>query len=259
MSRGTAFSVILAVGAAACGSSVDGTAALEAPLAGAASHALVPTSPSVAEACAAEVGATYCDSGAIAAADARCRARLTPEIVASCDDDKGCLLDYAPERTKCRAGPTYVTRAACEIPVADDCSFYRSCLEASNPCGAQGYALSYGERICHRFIAERETFTPHGQAWLRGIRSCLQRALVPLLHARTTCDSLLDAAYATHADCYTAPENSICALSPADVVSLVRVLSKDLLTARALHQVREVAATCGREHLGLHAMDQESL
>ena len=117
--------------------------------------------------------------------------------------------------------------------------------ESAHPCGASGYALGFGERMCYAFVARRAEFSAAGQAWLRGVRTCLQRALVPLLPASTlACSALGDAAYASHAGCYTAADNSICDLPFTDVLTLAAVLSRDLLDPRAIRQMGEVAKTC---------------
>jgi hypothetical protein len=142
------------------------------------------------------------------------------------------------------------TAAACQHPARDDCSFYRSCLESSRPCGDDGYALAYGERLCYAFIEQRGSFSIEGQRWLGGVRSCLQEALVPMLHEPGSCRALLDDAYATHPDCYTAADNSICSLPAGDVLELASILGEDLFSARALAQMRDVAHTCVLELFG---------
>ena len=229
----------------ACGAD-EGTATgiLDAPLGASAPFILVPTAANVFGACAAELATTYCSEAAATAAANHCHARL-PECAGA-----DCTVTYAAERASCAPGPTYPTAAACDHPQADDCSFYRSCLESSHACGDDGYALAYGERLCYAFIEKRETFSSDGQRWLRGIRSCLQRSLVPLLHEPATCASLLDRAYATHPDCYTAPDNSICSLPTGDILELVSVLGNDLLSSRAQAQIRDVAHTCVLEFFG---------
>lgn len=205
---------------------------------------LVSTSPRVSERCPGELAATYCSATEVSAAADSCRRRLPPDVVAACPRT-GCVQPYAAYRDRCVAGATYPTATACRTPVADDCAFYRACLESAHPCGASGYALGFGERMCYAFVARRAEFSAAGQAWLRGVRTCLQRALVPLLPASTlACSALGDAAYASHAGCYTAADNSICDLPFTDVLTLAAVLSRDLLDPRAIRQMGEVAKTC---------------
>ncbi|HSO37759.1 MAG TPA: hypothetical protein VLT33_34770 [Labilithrix sp.] len=155
----------------------------------------------------------------------------------------------APEEERATADDAlraaHPTPKACDRPAPDDCSFYRACLEVSHPCGEDGYALAYGERLCQAFIDHRDAFSPRGQRWLRDVRTCLQRELVPLLHAPPmSCEKVVDDAYATHAGCYTAIDDSICALPARDVIELATILGADLFSARALSQIRDVAATC---------------
>ena len=226
--------------ACAADPSVAPDAAAEVP--GAA--VLIPASPEVAAGCAAEVTSTVCGTRAAEALAAACGARLRSRGV-DCAAD-GCVAVYRPQRAGvCAAGPTYASAAACAAVVADDCAFYRACMEAARPCGADGYALAYGERLCHAFIARRGEFSPAGQAWLRGVRTCLQRALVPLLaDPSRSCGALEDAAYASHTGCYTAAENSLCALPPADLAALTRALAPWLRDPRAQRQIGEVLRSC---------------
>jgi hypothetical protein len=225
---------------------------LEAPLAASRPFVLLPTAPGVASACAPELGSTYCTAADASAAAARCSRRLDSATRNACTG-AGCTVTYAADRTTCHAGKTYPTAASCDQPVPDDCAFYRSCLEAKHPCGEEGYALQYGERLCYAFVEKREGFSREGQAWLRGIRACLQRALVPVLHEPATCTAVIDKAYATHPDCYTAPDNSFCALPVSDVLELASILGKDLVSPRALAQMRQVAHTCVLRFLGFDA------
>jgi hypothetical protein len=224
---------------AACAADPDAPT-VEASVSAPRPFVLLPTAPGVARECAAELGASYCDENAARAASRRCEEKMGRDACGGA----ACTEVYAQDRTTCRAGPTYPTPAACEQPAVDDCSFYRSCLDAKHPCGEDGYALAYGERLCYAFIEKKEGFSSEGQRWLKGVRSCLQRELVPLLHRPATCGDLLTDAYATHPGCYTTRGNSICTLPPSDVLELASIIGNDLLSVRALSQMRQVAATC---------------
>jgi hypothetical protein len=226
-------SAIALLGACAV-STVDTAETGEEPLGAATPIVLVPTAETDKSACAAELGTTYCKKASASVAAKRCHA-----------------LTYAADRTTCKAGPAYPTAAACEHPQPDDCSFYRACLESSHPCGEDSYAIAYGERLCYAFIEKRESFSSDGQRWLRQVRSCLQRSLVPLLHETATCPAVLDEAYATHPACYTAEGNSICALPAGDVLELASILGEDLLSERAAKQIGDVAHTCVLQFFGL--------
>ncbi|MEZ4392792.1 MAG: hypothetical protein R3A48_17015 [Polyangiales bacterium] len=110
-----------------------------------------------------------------------------------------------------------------------------------------GYALGFGEPLCYLFIDRREEFSPEGQRWLRGVRTCLQRALTALAaRPSLSCDALADEAYASHTACYTARDNSYCALPPADVGRLARMLLPYFSDPRVQAQARAVNEACQR-------------
>lgn len=207
---------------------------------------LIPTSPEVLAACAGELGTTYCALGDANAAARACGARLTPAERAHCDPARGCLVPYVPTRVgTCAPERTYSTPSRCATPVADNCAFYRSCLEAAHPCGANGYALGFGEPLCYLFIDHRDEFTPAGQRWLQGVRTCLQRSLATLVTSPVaSCDALADQAFASHTDCYTVPDNSFCALQPEDFNSLTALLLPYLHNPRVTAQIQAVSAIC---------------
>lgn len=207
---------------------------------------LVPTASAVASRCAAELAATYCSPTAALTAARACRARLTAAERGTCDALRGCVVPYVPTRPgACVEGRTYSASATCEAPVADNCAFYRACLDGAHPCGADGYALGFGEPLCYLFIDHRDEFTPDGQRWLREVRTCLQRSLAAI-SARpvTSCSALADEAYASHTSCYTAADNSFCALPPSDVLRLASLLGPYLRDPRAMAQTRAVSMIC---------------
>ena len=245
--------IALSIGCSAASPAPDDTANEEA-LASGPPRALIPVAAAekaIAAACSAELDATYCTDASLRAATKRCVGKLGADVLASCGG--ACVAPFAPERASCRAGKTYPTAVACDAPVADDCAFYRACLEAATPCGDSGYALDFGERLCYAFIEDRASYTTRGQAWLRRVRACLQTAVVPALHEGLACGALEDAAYAAHAPCYTEKGNSICHLPVGDVVEIARVLGTTLLSSRGLVQIKQIATACLLEGLGLAA------
>lgn len=246
MARTVSLGVLLAA-VMGCGATADPTGDTWGALTAGPARILVSGSAATREQCAAELAATYCKAEDAAAAAAGCQRRLSGDVTRACGR-AGCVIEYQAVRDVCVAGPNYPRSADCDRPVADDCAFYRTCLEGAHACGQAGYALGFGERMCHAFIVRRAAFTTAGQAWLRGVRTCLQRALLPMLHAPTvSCAALGDLAYGSHAGCYTEPGNSFCTLPLGDVWALLNVMSIDLLDPRALHQMGEVAKICLRD------------
>lgn len=205
--------------------------------------AFVTTSSAVRAACAAELAQTVCTEDAAAAAEAACAARLDEKDRFSCDGP--CLIRYSPLRDgACHEGLTLPDASACRAPVVDDCSFYRGCLERAVPCGESAYTLRFGERLCNVFIADQARFSEHGRTWLRAIRQCLERELVPELDAAPSCSELEAHAYASHTRCYTDPAHSICDLAHGDVLVLAELLGKDLFEPRAVEQFRAIVDAC---------------
>jgi hypothetical protein len=243
----------LAVACSAAAPAEDDTA--EAAVTGAAPQILVPVAgaeKAVATACAKELDATYCSDAAAHAATSKCLAKLGPDVKAACG--ASCLVAYSPQRAGvCHAGATYPTAAACDAPVADDCAFYRACVEHERPCGDQAYAIDFGERLCYAFVEKRGEFSARGQSWLRRIRTCLQTSIAPALHESLTCSALEDAAYAAHAPCYVEKDDSICHLPLGDVAEIAHILGTTLLSGRGLTQIRQVATACLLGGLGLGA------
>lgn len=199
---------------------------------------LVPSGPAVARACEGELAQTYCAREDAERAAATCAAR------AACPGGACVTLHEAKGVPACRAGATYPTREACHAPVAEDCSFYRTCLEATRPCGEDGYALGFGERLCYAFLADDARFSAEGRAWLREVRPCLQRGLVPSLDDHAACDESYERAMSSHVACYTDEAHAICDLPLGDVVELARVLGRELFSLRALRQIRTIGLTC---------------
>ena len=52
-----------------------------------------------------------------------------------------------------------------------------------------------------------------GQAWINGVRPCLQRAIIDtVIDSSTTCLQLKNAAFDTHPDCYVKTNPSFCSV-----------------------------------------------
>jgi hypothetical protein len=142
-------------------------------------------------------------------------------------------------------------RATCYAPPMRDCSFYASCLEASKPCGAEGYALGYGDKYCNRFLAN-DALSERGAVWRDEVMVCLQRGLGRFLgDEAATCRELVDGAFDDHPACYTQPHASICDLPPSDWLSIVQTIDQtDLLSSRGRKQIAATARSCLQQWSG---------
>lgn len=206
----------------------------------------MPTSRAALTACATELATTYCSPAHAAAAIAKCDAAIPASARSDCDADRGCTFAFPTERAgACHEGPTYPSKAACATPQMDDCSFYASCMESTIACGPEGYARSFGQPLCYQFLEKRDEFSPHAQRWLKRVRACLQEEMVPLLaKSGQTCSSLETAAYASHVTCYTDPDDSICQVGFADLLTLFGIIHDELFSTQGFQQVKGVAKAC---------------
>jgi hypothetical protein len=208
---------------------------------------LLPVEDDVRVACHSTWTNAWCQaSDAHAAGDSCVAAFVASGVHPACAGDPAGCFELLTEPTPCAAdGPIYPTPASCASPVPRTCAFYAACLETSDPCGASGYALGYGEKYCSRYDVD-DTLSPEGLVWRNAVLHCLQTALVPLLASDPpmSCDAVTTYAFDSHPTCYTAGP-SICFLPPSDVLNIVSVIDgKDLLSLRSAKQIATVAAVC---------------
>lgn len=138
-----------------------------------------------------------------------------------------------------------------------NCSWYRECLEEAYPCSgcSSAYALEYGEHYCQLFTESYHSFSQTGQQWLNATRLCLQLELVPFLEQKeSTCDGILDKAFASHTSCYLNPDvnsPSVCDLSCLDVLNLIWIIKSDFVSRRCITSLRfftEVTVACATQN-----------
>jgi hypothetical protein len=115
-----------------------------------------------------------------------------------------------------------------------------SCAEQVVPCQATDadYAATYGYYFCSRFSdrAALGYFSPPAVRWITEVRRCLQDALRPLLSgaasgSTTSCQTLKDAAFASHVQCYLNSADGICSLSAMDLMQVFWTIKGALLKA----------------------------
>jgi hypothetical protein len=159
----------------------------------------------------------------------------------------------APEAPAPTPVASVAALVSCSAPQVRDCTFYASCVERNVPCGPSGYAIGFGERYCNKFKAAQ--LSPTGTAWASSVMLCLERSLVPYTTPEkksASCEQISQAAFDSHAACYTQPEASICFLPPPDVMTVFDTISADeLLAPRTLPQIEAVSATCVGQLTGL--------
>lgn len=231
--------VLLASG---CAAPVDETDTLESPLSSVQARVL-PTDEGSRASCRAVAEMVYCSESDARAAAAQCAGGSRGGSVAVRTSVGPCAS----------AGAAYPTPASCDEPRELDCSFYSACVERSIPCGPSGYALGFGEKYCTAFRAAN--LSAAGKKWVGRTMACLQRALVPEIReagefttrpaSAERCAEVLDTAFASHPDCYTAKESSICFLPPGDIVTVLDTIGlREILTRRTSSQMLTTAGIC---------------
>jgi hypothetical protein len=136
----------------------------------------------------------------------------------------------------------------CQNPTIRSCTFYADCVEASVPCGADGYALGYGQKYCNKYATNLDLFSTNGQKWALSVMGCLQTSLISVVGCDSTCASIRTAAFASHADCYV--NAGFCSLSLCDLVVVVHTVGvKQLLSLESFGQEGETLSLCLKKEL----------
>ncbi|KAJ3102398.1 hypothetical protein HDU97_000605 [Phlyctochytrium planicorne] len=141
--------------------------------------------------------------------------------------------------------------STCYAPVPKTCDFYFDCLDKAHPCGADGYAQSYGGKFCRRFKENAPLFSEIGQKWLWNVMSCLQGHLIPTLgNANATCDAIRKDAFKSHAGCYLNTGISICDIPILDWLHLVKTVGfPTLIEIDTLSMEVQVGGKCAIGYL----------
>lgn len=146
----------------------------------------------------------------------------------------------------CNSCPGYpMCASTCQVPPPHQCDFYQTCVEDSVPCSGDpsSYAINYGLKNCEKFDQNLNLFSENGQQFIWGTMNCLQKTLVPVVSAcNATCQSIHDAAFGSHAQCYIA--NGFCSLKCKDYVAELYTVGLDLFTSDAIKSVFQTAAGC---------------
>ena len=134
----------------------------------------------------------------------------------------------------------------CRQTLVGDCSWYAKCLESQHPCGADAYAVGYGQKYCERFT-QKSWLSPNTTKWVDKTRSCLQRAVISFLdeNPKATCIEIRHAAFDSHPDCYTGSPDSFCYLDIRDISAVYFTLDlKERFKRESLVQMQAVVKQC---------------
>ena len=127
----------------------------------------------------------------------------------------------------------------CYSPSGDDCSWYRSCLEARYPCQGtdDGYAIEYAEKFCNLYVENYNDFSEDARDWIDGVRQCLQVSLVRYLRLWTmgkTCADIRSAAFESHPQCYLNPAPGVPGICQLDCIDAIKIFVLVNIEGRAL-------------------------
>lgn len=125
------------------------------------------------------------------------------------------------------------------------CDFYL-CQEKKEPCGLDGYNLSYGYKYCSRskFSLLKKMKTNLGKKWTESVFQCLQsQSLVASNNNKNrSCEKIKDQAYASHPGCYI--NSGFCELNLDDKLKILKTVKEELFTLDTIKQGLEVLSQC---------------
>ena len=136
----------------------------------------------------------------------------------------------------CRCSPDDVlprqtlVEPECYSPRANDCNWYKDCLETKYHCYGTnyGYAIEFVENFCR--LGTKSGFSSNGRRWISGVHECLQSALLPSLKPwiNSTCAKIYDIAFSNYSHCYSQPAHGaggLCTLSCGDVLRAFAIVN----------------------------------
>lgn len=145
-----------------------------------------------------------------------------------------------------------LSSAQCINTATPSCGVYNSCFADRCHCDNSEfeYFKSYGKKYCEVFL-DIPNFSAKGKAWRNATLKCLQEKIVPELPSdgqadTCNCKSMQLHAYDSHVECYTQPNNSICALEPNDWFYIMKAVDPvaNLKDQKSRKQMLEVAKIC---------------
>jgi hypothetical protein len=131
------------------------------------------------------------------------------------------------------------------------CDFYL-CQEQKNPCGVDGYNLSYGYKYCSgsKFKLLNEMTSDLGRHWVTEVFNCLQRKSLEdsaeLVESENKCDQIQKRAYNSHPDCYV--QAGFCDLKSSDRGLIFKLIKKEIFSAQTLIQGIKIIKECAKNN-----------
>jgi hypothetical protein len=126
-------------------------------------------------------------------------------------------------------------------PSRNNCNYYLD-VERAYKCGAEGYPLKFGNRLCRKYLAAQSDMPARVQTWFPKIRYCLQNFIEKQHGSIRDCSDLHRKAIDSHIGCYVA--TGFCNLSLIDQASILKVTSTDLFNPDIVALSFRVKAAC---------------
>ena len=135
-------------------------------------------------------------------------------------------------------------RSSCEKLIGT-CDFYL-CQEKLNPCGLDGYNLSFGYKYCSgsKFELLHKMKSPVGKHWVTAVFQCLQSQSLEYSasSSRNSCESVATHSFDSHADCYV--KAGFCDLKGLELSAIFKLIKKEILSAQTISQSFEILKKC---------------
>ena len=126
-------------------------------------------------------------------------------------------------------------------PTSKDCNYYRT-VEEDYACGAEGYPLNFGYRLCQKYLESESKITPRLKNWFPKVRFCLQNFIETERGGIRDCDELHHRAIASHIPCYQ--DTGFCSLPMSDQLLILKITHKDILNMDILSMGLKIQVKC---------------
>lgn len=142
-----------------------------------------------------------------------------------------------------------VRNRSCESLIGT-CDFYL-CQEQKNPCGLDGYNLSFGYKYCSgsKFKLLGQMKTSLGKSWVSDVFQCLQRRSLEIAGQPDTseisCSKIKKESFDSHPDCYV--QAGFCHLKGTEKKYIFGLIKKEILSFQTIVQGAEIIKQCAED------------
>lgn len=128
------------------------------------------------------------------------------------------------------------------------CDFYL-CQESRNPCGIDGYNLSYGYKYCSlsKFKLLHRMSSDRGRNWVGDTFMCLQGQSFKdfKVGEQYSCDTIKEKSFDSHPDCYA--DAGFCTLGNYDRLQIFNTIKSEILSVQTIKQGFDLFKNCLEE------------